>query len=186
MTWTAYYANAADAFGTLASPTKTQIATGTFNVSGAMARYSTNISVPSAATTGIEIVFTVGAQTSGFWVIGNVQLELGSIATSFESRINQSELAMCQRYYFDPVNGSATTGNIFQAYNSAGTVAGQSVFFPSTMRTSPSISFRNQSYTNCSTLSATVITASGFTPNVSVTALGNFVVNYNFSASAEL
>ena len=60
VTWTAYYANSADSFGTLASPTRTQISTGTFTVTSTRTQYSTNISIPSAATTGIEIVFTVG------------------------------------------------------------------------------------------------------------------------------
>ena len=98
VTWTAYYANTADTFGTLASPTRTQIATGTFTVNSTVTRYSTNISVPAAATTGIEIVFTVGAQTSGTWTIGNVQLEAGSVATPFERRSVGQELALCQRY----------------------------------------------------------------------------------------
>lgn len=99
VTWTAYYANTADTFGTLASPTRTQIATGTFTVNSTVTRYSTNISVPSVATTGIEIVFTVGAQTSGTWTIGDVQLERGSVATPFERRPQGTELALCQRYF---------------------------------------------------------------------------------------
>jgi len=99
VTWTAFYANTADAFGTLASPTRTQIATGTFTVTSTLTTYSTQISVPSAATTGIEIVFTVGAQASGTWTIDNVQLEAGSTATEFERRPIGTELALCQRYY---------------------------------------------------------------------------------------
>jgi len=99
VTWTAYYANTADTFGTLASPTRTQIATGTFTVNSTVTRYSTNISVPAAATTGIEIVFTVGAQTTGEWIVGDVQLERGTVATPFERRSYGQELALCQRYY---------------------------------------------------------------------------------------
>jgi len=97
--WTAYYASTVDAFGTLASPTRTQIATGTFTVTSSLATYSAQISVPSAATTGIEIVFTVGAQTSGTWTIDNVQLEAGSTATDFERRPIGTELALCHRYF---------------------------------------------------------------------------------------
>lgn len=99
VTWTAYYASTTDTFGTLASPTRTQIATGTFTVTSTVTRYSTQISVPAAATTGIEIVFTVGAQISGTWTIGNVQLESGVGATPFERRSYGQELALCQRYY---------------------------------------------------------------------------------------
>jgi hypothetical protein len=99
VTWTAFYANTADTFGTLASPTRTQIATGTFTVTSTVTRYSASISIPAAATTGIEIVFTVGAQTSGTWTIGDVQLEAGSSATAFERRSFGQELALCQRYF---------------------------------------------------------------------------------------
>ena len=102
VTWTAFYATTADAFGTLASPTRTQIATGTFTVTSTLTTYSAQISIPSAATTGIEIVFTVGAQTSGTWTIDNVQLEAGSTATEFERRPIGTELALCQRYYYQP------------------------------------------------------------------------------------
>jgi hypothetical protein len=99
VTWTAYYANTADTFGSLASPTVTQIATGTFTVTSTRTQYSANISIPSAATTGIQILFTVGAQTSGTWVIDTVQLEKGATATSFDFRPYITELQLCQRYY---------------------------------------------------------------------------------------
>jgi hypothetical protein len=99
VTWTAWYANTADTFGTLALPTRTQIATGTFTVNSTLSRYSTQISIPSAATTGIEIEFSVGAQTSGTWVIGNAQLEKGSVSTTFEQRPIGIEFNLCERYY---------------------------------------------------------------------------------------
>lgn len=94
VTWTASYATTADTW-----TTKTQIATGTFTVTSTLTKYSANISIPSAATTGIEILFTVGAQTSGTWTIGNAQLEQGSTATSFDYRSFGAEFQLCQRYY---------------------------------------------------------------------------------------
>ena len=101
VTWTAYYATTtADTFGSLASPTVTSIATGTFTVTSTVTNFTTNISIPAAATTGIQILFTVGALTAGLtWTIGNVQLEKGSTATSFDYRPYGTELALCQRYY---------------------------------------------------------------------------------------
>jgi hypothetical protein len=101
VTWTAYYATTtADTFGSLASPTVTSIATGTFTVSSTVTNFTTNISIPAAATTGIQILFTVGALTAGLtWTIGNVQLEKSSTATSFDYRPYGTELALCQRYY---------------------------------------------------------------------------------------
>lgn len=114
VTWTAYYATTADTFGTLASPTRTQISTGTFTVTSTLTNYSTNISIPAAATTGVEIVFTVGAQISGTWVIGNIQLEKGSTATSFDYRPYGTELALCQRYCVN--YRSADSGSAFLRY----------------------------------------------------------------------
>jgi hypothetical protein len=100
VTWTASYANTADTFGTVSSNTNTQIATGTFTVSPTVTNFSANISIPAAATTGIQILFTVGALTSGLtWTVGNVQLEKGSTATGFDYRPYGTELALCQRYY---------------------------------------------------------------------------------------
>ena len=99
VTWKASYATTADAFGTIASPTKTQIATGTFTVNSTLTRYATSIAIPALATTGIEIEFSVGAQTSGTWTIGRAQLEDTPEQTAFEYRPNQEELFLCQRYY---------------------------------------------------------------------------------------
>jgi hypothetical protein len=95
VTWTASYATSADTWSS-----KTQIATGTFTVTSTLTNYSAQISIPAAATTGIEILFTVGAQTSGTWEIGNVQLEKGSVATAYDYRAYGTELNLCYRYYY--------------------------------------------------------------------------------------
>jgi hypothetical protein len=140
VTWTAYYANSADTFGSIAIPTKTQIATGSWTVTSTLSRYSANISIPSAATTGIEIVFSVGAQISGTWVIGSAQFELSTVATAFERRIYTQELINCQRYCFRPPFGP--TGNSNNWLASAGawtsaTFAFASGSYPVTMRNTP-------------------------------------------------
>jgi hypothetical protein len=131
VTWTASYATTADTFGTIGTPTKTQIATGTFTVTSTLTRYSVNISVPAAATTGVEILFTVGAQTSGTFQVGNVQFEAGSVATPFERRLYPQELAMCQRYY------QKASGFQFSSYGA--TYNYLQWYFKATMRTSPTI-----------------------------------------------
>ena len=97
--WAAYYADTTNTFGTLASPAKTLISSGTFTVTSTVANYTAQISVPDAASTGIEIILSVGAQTSGTWVIGNVQFEAGTVATPPERRSLGQELLLCQRYY---------------------------------------------------------------------------------------
>jgi hypothetical protein len=128
VTWVASYANSPDTFGTLASPTITQIATGTFTVTSTIARYGVNISVPAAATTGIQIEFSVAAQTSGTFVIGNVQLEQGSVATPFEQRLVGFEMQLCQRYYeksYRQITVPGTAGNtVGMSFVFAGGVSG--------------------------------------------------------------
>ena len=98
VTWTAYYANTADTFGTLASPTRTQIATGTFTVTSTVTRYTASITIPAAAITGIEIVLTVGAQTSRTWTIGSVSLERGAASGDFVPRPKTVEQSLCERF----------------------------------------------------------------------------------------
>jgi len=138
VTWTAFYATTADAFGTLASPTRTQIATGTFTVTSTLTTYSAQISVSSAATTGIEIVFTVGAQTSGTWTIDNVQLEAGSTATDFERRPIGTELELCQRYYYELPSG-ATNAFVINAGQQTSANAFGTVYHPADMRIAPTL-----------------------------------------------
>ena len=151
VTWTAYYASTKDAFGTLASPTRTQIATGTFTVTSTLTTYNTQISIPSAATTGIEIVFTVGAQTSGTWTIDNVQLEAGSTATEFERRPIGIELPLCQRYYYKTYDIETSVPTATFSGVSTGLVnpTGYGLFsgliYKSTMRSQPAITIYNPS-----------------------------------------
>jgi hypothetical protein len=132
VTWAAYYANTANTFGSLASPTRTLISTGTFTVTSTLTRYNTNITVPLAATTGIEIELSVAAQVSGTWSIGNCQLELGSVATTFEQRSYGLELMLCQRYYETGLYASGLVGS--GTTNAAGQVG---FFVP--MRVSPTV-----------------------------------------------
>jgi hypothetical protein len=161
VTWTAFYANTTDTFGTLASPTRTQIATGTFTVSSTLTRYSTQISIPGAATTGIEIVFTVGAQTSGTWTIDNVQLEAGTAATPLERRLISQELLNCYRYYY---NYNLTTNNYQswgngELYNATtGTIL---VSVPTTMRTVPILAYSGALYSIAGASTLTVSSIAG-------------------------
>ena len=143
VTWTAYYANSTDTFGTLASPSVTQIATGTFTVTSTLTNYSTNISIPSAATTGIQIVFTVGAQTSGTWVIGNVQLEAGSNTSGFEFLPIDVELARCFRYFqlYGSLSTPATNLLFGSGMATSTTNYGTVIGLLQELRTTPSLTF---------------------------------------------
>lgn len=99
VTWTAWRGSAVNTFGTLASPSRTQIATGTFTVNSTEARYSAQISLPAEAANGIEVEFSVGAQTSGTWHIGRAQLEAGSVATPFEVPLETAVRDACTPYF---------------------------------------------------------------------------------------
>jgi hypothetical protein len=151
VTWTASYANTANTFGSLASPTVTQIATGTFTVSSTRTQYVTNISIPSAATTGIQIVFTVGAQTSGTWIVDSIQLEKGPSATSFGVRPYGTELMLCQRYYYrTPTVGVISTSG----YATNTTVSALCVQYPVTLRDTPTALEQSGTASNYSIVTA--------------------------------
>ena len=157
ITWVASYATTADSFGTIASPTKTQIATGTFTVNSTLTRYATSIAIPAGATTGIEIEFSVGAQTSGTWTIGRVQLEDTPEQTTFEYRSTQHELLLCQRYFQKTMNldtavdfNVGTTGAIHYRSNSPTNNTNFCAIwnFNTRMRTNASIALYNPSAGN--------------------------------------
>lgn len=132
VSWVAYYANSADNFTSV-----TQFASGSWTVNSTITRYNAQISVPLAATTGIMIEIYVLAQTSGTWVLGNVQLEKGSTATSFENRPYGTELALCQRYYHRVVGGAANT-RLGSGFVASTTSAQHIMNFPVSMRIAPS------------------------------------------------
>lgn len=111
VTWNAYYASTTDSFGTVASPTRTSIATGTFTITSSVTRYTASVSVPAAATTGIEVVFTTGALAAAATLtFGGVQLEKGSVATPFEFEPFETTLRKCQRYYEKSYNVDVVPG----------------------------------------------------------------------------
>ena len=186
VTWSLYYANTTNAFGTVAAPTKTLITSGTFTVTSTVTRYSANISVPSAATTGLELVLSVGAQTSGTWIIGNVQLELGSIATPFERRSYGLELSLCERYY------QRLKYSIIGYGGSASANLGGVAEYNVTMRAVPTLAqvTNNVDFTQ-SNITPTTSTYSGADiKGVSVlravTAAGSAQFSESFAATAEL
>ena len=94
----------------------------------ATAAWATSGSVKLAATTGAT-----------FYITG-VQLEVGSSATGFEYVDYTTQLAMCQRYYYQLVTPSANAYQIGTGgtWNASQGQAG--VFFPVTMRTLPTTS----------------------------------------------
>jgi len=145
VTWTAYTANSIDSFGTLASPTKTQVATGTFVVSSGGTRSSATFA--ASGSNGIEIVFSGGALiASQSLLVFDAQLESGSVATVFENRPMALEHSMCLRYYeknylYGVPAGFSTTSGIHEFYgcsNNSNVIGGYIKF---------AVPKRNTSYT---------------------------------------
>jgi hypothetical protein len=92
---------------------------------------SANYLQPSGSTS------VVGTSGATFYITG-VQLEKGSIATSFDYRPYGTELALCQRYFYTVADGASKAlglGTMYTATNLQG-----AVFFPVTMRTTPTLS----------------------------------------------
>lgn len=86
---------------------QTSIASSSINITSTLTRYSFTATLPANAANGVELAFGLGAFTSGNFVLTNVQLEPGSIATPFERRSYGQEFFLCERY-FQHVGGGWT------------------------------------------------------------------------------
>jgi hypothetical protein len=92
--------------------------------------YNTN-TVGVTGTTSL-----VGTNGATFYITG-VQLEKGSTATSFDYRPYGTELALCQRYYWNATGNLSALGAGVQA---TATIANIYVKYPQAMRASPTLS----------------------------------------------
>lgn len=118
--WALYYANTADTFGTRAAPTRTAIANGTFTVNAGFGAYYAQVAVPSAADTGLELVLSVGAQISGTWQIGNIELLEATGNIPFSPLAIALEWDRCRRFYKSgtygfilPITNVSVVGNYY-------------------------------------------------------------------------
>jgi hypothetical protein len=80
------------------------------------------------------------ASTNDYFEVTGVQLELGSVATTFmrQGGTIQGELAACQRYYFRATAETSAFAHFALGFASATTSAQQDLRLPVTMRTEPS------------------------------------------------
>lgn len=90
----------ANTFGTIATPTKTLINSTNVAINSTLTRYSVTFTCPPEVNRGLEVLFVLGAQTSGTFVLSNVKLEEGSVATDFNYEDYPKELRKCQRYFY--------------------------------------------------------------------------------------
>ena len=145
-----------DVHGTIATPTQTLIASGTFTVSSTLTRYSATFALPDLASRGLEVRLRVGAQTSGTWVVSRLQLEEGVVATAFNCGDYSQELLKCLRYFY-PLNVSlnfnwySDTASRRQPYSS---------IFPSPMFAAPITSSGWYIQANCTAGAFTLSTQS--------------------------
>lgn len=202
--WILYYANATDNFAS-----NTLISSGSWTISSTIARYNATISIPAAATTGLYLIIYVGAQTSGTFKIGDVQLEAGSTATDFERRPYGTELALCQRYFYKTyapdvaVGTNASVGVILCETLAAGTLTRLKAFnsrLTVSMRATPTVTLYSETGTadrisvyNNDASTLTVSSVSGESTNslcsyLTTTASATAAQTYMFhaTASAEL
>jgi hypothetical protein len=155
--------------------------------SGSWTYYTTTFTgIPSTATNGVGVNIGRGSNATSTTLITGVQLEKGTIATSFDYRPYGTELALCQRYcYRLGANGTSTNNWLSSSgafsSSSSGFASGS---YPVIMRTIPSL------VTDSSTLSNYAV----YTPNggaynaltaISVNSVSNpnnYLINVAFSS----
>lgn len=135
VTWTASYANVADNFTAV-----TQIATGTFNATTSASDFNFNFNAGANAGNGLLITFSITSLLASETIeFDQAQFEKSSVATEFQGRPKQQELALCQRYYLY-VGGDVASDFGFAIYaSSASQTFYQSVSFPVVMRAAPTM-----------------------------------------------
>ncbi len=111
-------------------------------------RYSFTVAIPSNALEINCYIYYNPTGTAGsddaLYITG-VQLEAGSTVTPFEFRQIGTELALCQRYYFQLTASGASQGMLAQGYLYATTQWEGIVTFPVDMRTIPTVTFTSPS-----------------------------------------
>ena len=117
-------------------------------VTTSFATYSVTANVDTASTSNIILFIWSDVTTTAlgeFLYITNVQLEKGSTATSFDYRPYGTELQLCQRYYYVPLNDSNSAANVYAMTWSGNVTNGNnyhaSLTLPVTMRVIPSITW---------------------------------------------
>lgn len=96
-------------------------------------------SVNANRMVGCESIFSA---TSNQLLVTGIQLEVGSQASDFEQRSYGEELALCQRYFYTPLDSSGANATYQLTYTGGSGSSGWSVFqvpFPVAMRSNPTL-----------------------------------------------
>lgn len=164
------------------------IQSGTLAITSSPTRYSVQFTLPAGAVNGVAACPILGAALpSGVSVsISNVQLEEGSVPTSFERRDHSQELSMCQRYFW------MLTGPVMlqtpASPPGSGWVIQQYINFPTQMRVPPSVTAVFTSPINVATQGVQSVSTTGFQPYATSATGSNYHTIYasGNTASAEL
>jgi hypothetical protein len=97
---------------------------------------------------------TANSVASKSYLVSEFQLEIGSTATEFEQRPYGTELALCQRYYWQ-IDPTTTAINAYGYRVAAGAVYYGQIKFPVTMRIAPSMSLAGVTWTRSNVTAAT-------------------------------
>lgn len=184
LTYSLRYPNAVDDWSA-----STVITSNTVTISSTATYYSVQVTLPANVANGLSLDFIAASGiTSGVLVITGVQLEQGSIGTPFERRSYGQELALCQRYFFDPVFGASSPVAYVQVvYNATTTLTNvSSSSFPVTMRTTPTLAYRNSTGVNSSAFSLVPLSSNTWYSRITPAAGGQAYATFNMTASAEL
>ncbi|MEC8485155.1 MAG: hypothetical protein VXY99_15160, partial [Pseudomonadota bacterium] len=120
--------------------------------------------------------------TSNTFFLTGVQLEVGTNASDFEHRSFGEELALCQRYFFKLTDISGDGAGTFgQRYNNDSAKRTIEILYPTTMRTSPTLTV-----TCPNTVDANYIQPDGSTSVISGVNTAYATYFTAFQASAEL
>lgn len=176
-------------FGTGGSPSatvNTNVATN-IAIGTSWARYSYTVTLPSIsgktigsngdAFVNTPIVLPLNATYT--FDIALVQLELGPVATPFESRPREVELALCQRYY-------AIVDTFLAGYTAAGVTNSYSLQLCTQMRATPTITAGATTNTNTTGAAVANLGTGHVRHNSLGAALGGFISSAVATLSAEL
>jgi hypothetical protein len=136
---------------------------------------------PPQAVTGATGEFIMTSVLNAQLVLANVQLEAGVQATPFDFKNWGENLADCQRYLQYPSLLFIASG-----YGAAGGGFWGNFIFPTTMRTTPTVTLSNLTLSNATSFTASYIDPYGFRIAAAAAAAGTCYGTFNAVMNADI